>query len=445
MTARRIVIMGAAGRDFHDFNVAFRDDSATEVVAFTAAQIPGIADRRYPASLAGSRYPDGIPIVAESRLPDLCRTERVDQVVFAYSDLDHAAVMHKASTVLAAGADFTILGPTRTMLPARVPVISVCAVRTGVGKSQVSRFLARHLRDLGLRIAVIRHPMPYGDLERQAVQRFASLADLDAAACTIEEREEYEPHIAAGGIVHAGVDYARILARAESEADLIIWDGGNNDFPFIRPNLAIALVDALRPGQTATHHPGETVLRMADVVIIAKANAADPASVQRVADDVRRLKPTVPVVRGASVVRLDRPDLVRNRRVVVVDDGPTLTHGGMEYGAGFVAAIDAHAAHIVDPRPTAVGSIAAAFREFPHLRQVVPALGYSATQIVDLAATLNATDADVIVAGTPTDLTRLAHFDKPVVRARYEYADAGDPDLMTLVMAFVQSRGLVAG
>lgn len=445
MTVRRIVIMGAAGRDFHNFNVAFRDDPAVEVVAFTAAQIPGIADRRYPPSLAGPRYPDGIPIVAEAQLADLCRTRNVDTVVFAYSDLDHAAVMHKASIVLAAGADFVILGPNRTMLRASVPVISVCAVRTGVGKSQVSRFLARGLRAHGLRIAVIRHPMPYGDLAKQAEQRFATMEELDTAGCTIEEREEYEPHVAAGGIVYAGVDYARIVARAETEADIIIWDGGNNDFPFIRPDLAIALVDPLRPGHETTHHPGETVLRMADIVIVAKINAADQASVQRVIDNVRQANPGATIVRGASVVRLDHPELVRDRRAVVVDDGPTLTHGGMPYGAGFVAAVDAQARAVVDPRPAAVGSIAQAFHDYPHLRQVVPALGYSPAQVADLAATLNAVVADVIVAGTPTDLARLAPLDKPIVRARYEYADAGEPSVMACVETFVRSLGLLKG
>jgi len=437
MRPKRIVIMGAAGRDFHDFNVAFRDDPTITVIAFTAAQIPGIADRRYPAELAGPRYPEGIPIVAEDALAELCRDHEVDAVVFAYSDLPHTAVMHRASTALAAGADFWILGPRRTMLTATVPVVSVCAVRTGVGKSQVTRFLARRLRARGLRVAVIRHPMPYGDLVRQAAQRFASLADLDAADCTIEEREEYEPHILAGGVVHAGVDYGRIVARAQAESDVILWDGGNNDFPFVRPDLAIALVDPLRAGHETSHHPGETVLRMADIVIAAKTNVAEAAQVDQVIAAARRVNQAATMVRGASVVRLDRPALVTGRRVVVIDDGPTLTHGGMDHGAGYSAAVAAGAAAIVDPRPWAIGTIATAFRDYPHLRHVIPALGYSPAQIADLSATLNAVDADAVVSGTPADLARLAALRLPVARAFYDYADAGEPAIGALVDAFL--------
>jgi predicted GTPase len=348
--ARRVVILGAAGRDFHNFNVVYRDNPRFEVVAFTAAQIPDIAGRRYPAALAGARYPDGIPIVQEAELEGVCRSLGVDHVVFAYSDVPHAYVMHLASRALAAGADFVLLGPQRTMLPARVPVIAVSAVRTGCGKSQTARWISHRLRARGLRIAVIRHPMPYGDLEAQAVQRFANRSDLVEGRCTIEEREEYEPHIAAGNVVYAGVDYARVVAAAQEEADVIVWDGGNNDFPFVRPGLHIVLVDPLRPGHETDHHPGETVLRMADVVVIAKTDAAAAADIQRVADTARRINPHAPIVRTASPIRLDDPEAVRGKRVLVVEDGPSTTHGGMAYGAGYVAAIVAGAASIVHPR-----------------------------------------------------------------------------------------------
>ncbi|MBM3524962.1 MAG: GTPase, partial [Alphaproteobacteria bacterium] len=339
--ARRVVIMGAAGRDFHNFNVAFRDDPGTEVVAFTAAQIPGIAGRRYPSALAGTRYPDGIEIVPEDDLAALCRERAVDEVVFAYSDVRHDFVMHKASIALAAGADFSLLGPRRTMLAAKVPVISVCAVRTGVGKSQTTRFLSKLLKANGYSTAVIRHPMPYGDLERQAVQRFVTMADLDAADCTIEEREEYEPHVATGNVVYAGVDYARIRDRAEAEADIILWDGGNNDFPFLKPDLQIVLVDPLRAGHETTHHPGEAVLRMADIVVVAKTNSAAEADIGTVSDTAREIAPGAVIVRARSTVTLPDPARVRGKRVIVVDDGPTITHGGMAYGAGYIAALEA--------------------------------------------------------------------------------------------------------
>jgi len=439
---RRTVILGAAGRDFHDFNTVFRDDPASEVVAFTAAQIPGIGRRRYPPELAGPLYPDGIPIADEAELEALCARERVEQVVFAYSDLPHERVMHLASRALAAGADFLLLGPARTMLAAPVPVIAVSAVRTGCGKSQTARWLSRRLRARGLAPAVIRHPMPYGDLARQAVQRFASRADLDAAGCTVEEREEYEPHLAAGNVVFAGVDYARIVAAAAREGDLLLWDGGNNDFPFVRPDLHVVLVDALRPGQANTHHPGETVLRMADVVVVAKADAASEGQVRAAIDAVRALLPDVPIVRGASPVRLDDPAAVRGRRVVVVDDGPTLTHGGMAHGAGFVAASRAGAAAIVDPRPFAAPEIAAAYAAYPHLGPVLPALGYSPAQLDALRRTLDAADADVVVSGTPADLAALVRLRKPVVRARYEFADLDEPGLGAHVDAFLARAGL---
>jgi predicted GTPase len=434
---RRVLIMGAAGRDFHNFNVAFRDDPTYDVVAFTAAQIPGISGRCYPHALAGARYPDGIAILDETRLADICRDEKVDEVVFAYSDVEHAFVMHKASFVLAAGADFTLLGPGRTMLASRRPVIAVCAVRTGVGKSQTARWLARFLKARDLRVAVMRHPMPYGDLGRQAVQRFASLGDLDAAQCTIEEREEYEPHIRAGNTVFAGVDYARILGLAETEADIIVWDGGNNDFPFVRPDLQIVLVDPLRPGHETTHHPGEAVLRMADIVVVAKTNSASEADVHAVSETARRLAPKASVVRGASNVTLDDTGAVFGKRVLVVDDGPTLTHGGMPYGAGYVAAIQAQVAEIVDPRLSAVGEIAEAFRQYPHIGKVLPALGYSAKELEELQATINGSSAEVVIAGTPSDLSHLMRLDKPVIRARYEFAEVGEPRLSALVEDFL--------
>jgi len=438
----RVVIMGAAGRDFHNFNMVFREDPRSHVVAFTASQIPDIAGRRYPPSLAGAGYPDGIPIVDESRLDALCRAENVDQVVFAYSDVSHAEVMHRASLVLATGADFLLLGPQRTMLSAAVPVIAICAVRTGCGKSQTTRWLAKLLKSKGLRVAVIRHPMPYGDLEKQSVQRFAQSADLDAADCTIEEREEYEPHLAMGSIVYAGVDYAEIVARAEREADIILWDGGNNDFSFIRPDLHIVLVDPLRPGNETSHYPGEAVLRMADVVLLAKVNSAADADIQSVTENVRRINARATIVRGASPVTLDDPAAVRGRRVLVIEDGPTITHGGMPYGAGYVAATQAQAAEIVDPRAAAHVDIAPVYAQYPHIGNVLPALGYHPAQLEALRATINAVDADVVISATPCDIGALIDIDKPVVRARYEFAEAGEPGLGSLIETFLRERQL---
>jgi predicted GTPase len=419
---RRIVIAGAAGRDFHDFNVLYRGDPACEVVAFTAAQIPGIAERRYPASLAGPLYPEGIAIVPEEELERVVRGHAVDEVVLAYSDLAHEEVMHLASRALAAGADFTLPGPARTMLDAPVPVIAVCAVRTGAGKSPLARWLSRRLRERGLRVAVLRHPMPYGDLERAALQRFASSADLDAAGCTVEEREEYEPHLALGNVVYSGVDTARIAAAAAREADLILWDGGNNDFPFVRPDLLIVLADALRPAQAATHHPGEACLRMADVIVLSKSDAASEADVQALAARCRALNSRAAIVRGAMPVALDDPEAVRGRRVVVVEDGPTLTHGGMPHGAGYAAATRAGAI-VVDPRGAADPEIAAVYAQHPHIGPVLPAVGYSPAQLRALARTLDAAAADLVVSATPADLARLAAPAKPVVRVRYEFEE----------------------
>jgi predicted GTPase len=431
------VILGAAGRDFHNFNLVYRDDPDVRVVAFTQAQIPRLRDRRYPASLAGPRYPDGIPIEDEAELEAICRREQVDQVVFAYSDVSHAAVMHLASRALAAGADFALLGPRRTTLRARVPVIAISAIRTGCGKSQTARWLGRWLCARGYRVAVLRHPMPYGDLERQRVQRFARREDLDAAGCTAEEREEYEPHLAVGNVVFAGVDYAAIVERAEEEADLIVWDGGNNDFPFLWPDLHIVIVDALRPGQADGYHPGEAVLRMADVVVVNKVDAASAAGVQAVIDEVRAINERATVLRAASPVRLDDPEAVRGRRVLVVEDGPTLTHGGMPYGAGYVAATAAGAGVIVDPRASASPSIRELLARHPHIGPVLPAVGYDHAQLDALRETIDRAGVDVVVSATPLDLGALIELRTPVVRARYEFVDAGWPTLASMVDGFL--------
>jgi predicted GTPase len=437
MDRARVVILGAAGRDFHNFNCVYRDDPGSEVVAFTAAQIPGIAGRRYPAALAGPLYPEGIPIVDEASLDAFLRRERIGEVNFAYSDLSHAAVMHLASRALAAGADFLLLGPARTMLRAGVPVIAVSAVRTGCGKSQTARWIAGRLSERGLRIAVIRHPMPYGDLASAAVQRFATRADLDAARCTLEEREEFEPHLALGQVVYTGVDMARVIALAEREADVILWEGGNNDFPFVRPDLHLALADALRPGQEAAYHPGETVLRMADVILIAKSDAAPAADVERVLRAIEALNPGARVIRVASPVTLDAPSEVRGRRVLVIEDGPTLTHGGMATGAGYRAAVKAGAREIIDARPHAAPRLAQAYAAYPHMGPVLPALGYSAEDLAALRETILRCGAEVIVSATPCDLSSLLGVGPRIVRARYELAEAEDPGLGGVLEEFL--------
>jgi len=420
----RVVILGAAGRDFHDFNTVFRDDPSHEVVAFTATQIPDIDGRRYPAELAGSLYPQGIPIVAESGLTELLERGDVDVVVFAYSDVRHERVMHLASQCIAAGADFRLHGARRTMVRSTKPVVAVTAVRTGVGKSQTTRYLARLLRDQGLRVVAVRHPMPYGDLAAQACQRFASYADLDRYECTIEEREEYEPHIDAGGVVYAGVDYERILREAEQEADVVLWDGGNNDLPFYVPDLHLVLADPLRPGDEAAYHPGEANVRMADVVVIAKCDSARAEDIAAVEASVRSLNPRATVLRADSPVTVDDTAAVKGRRVLVVEDGPTLTHGSMSYGAGVVGARAAGAAGIVDPSPYAVGSIAETYARYPNSRGILPAMGYGAAQVRDLEATIRAAvesgACDAVVSGTPIDLTRVLTVPVPLVRARYE-------------------------
>lgn len=420
----RTVILGAAGRDFHDFNLLYRDDPDTEVVAFTAAQIPDIDARRYPAALAGPRYPEGIPIVAEAGLDALILAQRVQRVVFAYSDVSHAHVMTLAQRCLALGAEFVLPGPARTMLASTLPVVAVCAVRTGCGKSALARWIASELAARGLRVAVIRHPMPYGDLERQSMQRFRSRADLDAAGCTAEEREEYEPHLEAGHAVFAGVDYARVLAAAESEADVLVWDGGNNDFPFLRPDLLVSVVDAWRPAQARGWHPGEAVLRAADVVVVSKTDTAPPESTEEAIRAARELAPDAAIVRGLSRISLDDPDRIRGRRVLAIEDGPTLTHGGMSIGAGAIAA-RAAGAELVDPRPFMPPELrdrlAAAN---PDLGPVLPMLGYSRHDLTLMAQAIAATPADAIVAGTPIDLAALLPVERPVLRARYAFAEA---------------------
>lgn len=434
--------MGAAGRDFHNFNTLFRADPTVTVIAFTATQIPGIAERVYPAALAGPRYPTGIPIRAESALESICREHDVTDVVFAYSDVPYATVMHAAACSQSMGANFVLPSATATMLRARVPVIAVTAVRTGCGKSQVSRWLAARLAARGIRVAAIRHPMPYGDLAKQAVQRFASAADMDSADCTLEEREEYEPYVERGMTVFAGVDYAAILALAEKESDVILWDGGNNDTPFYRPDFHIVLTDALRPGHETAYYPGEVNLHLADAVILAKADTATPADVTAISEAVRRLRPGVPLYRGGSPVRLSDPEGVRGKRVVVVDDGPTLTHGGMPFGAGYVAATAGGAAEIVDPRTNAAASLRAVFDANPHLANVLPAMGYGPGQVRDLVETINRSGADVVVAGTPIDLARDLNLSIPVVRAHYDFADLDSPGLGDAVDAFLRDRAL---
>jgi predicted GTPase len=432
----RIVIMGAAGRDFHNFNTVFRQDSSSRVVAFTATQIPNIEGRRYPKELAGPLYPDGIPIHPESDLPRLIREQEVDQVVFAYSDVSHETVMHKASLVLACGADFRLIGPKATMLPAKVPVVSVCAVRTGSGKSQTTRRVAGILRAKGRRVVSVRHPMPYGDLVRQRVQRFAALEDLDRQQCTIEEREEYEPHIVAGGVVYAGVDYGAILVEAQEEADVILWDGGNNDLPFYRSDLEIVVVDPLRPGHERTYHPGEANLRRASVVVINKIDSAGPEGIDAVRRSIHELNPKAMVVDAASPLFVDGAEQIRGRRVLAVEDGPTLTHGEMKYGAGVLAAIRHGAAEVVDPRPYTVGTLTRTFEAYPGIGTLLPAMGYGEQQMRDLEATIARTPCDVVLVATPIDLRRVIEIRKPALRVRYELQEIGRPDLADALAVF---------
>ncbi|MFM8999361.1 MAG: cyclic 2,3-diphosphoglycerate synthase [Actinomycetota bacterium] len=431
---RRVLIMGAAGRDFHNFNVAYRDDPQVEVVAFTATQIPFIDDRTYPAALAGARYPSGIPIHGEEELARLIADLRVEEVVFAYSDVSHEYVMHKGSEVLAAGADFTLLGPTRTMLPATVPVVAVCAVRTGSGKSQTTRAIAELLKGAGRRVVAVRHPMPYGDLVAQRVQRYAELADLDANRTTIEEREEYEPHIRTGTIIYAGVDYGAILERAQAECDVLLWDGGNNDLPFYAPDVHVVVADPLRAGHELAYHPGEANLRMADAIVVNKMDSASPEQVAGLLATIDRVNPRATVVRANSAVRLDDPEAVRGKRVLVVEDGPTLTHGEMKFGAGVVAAQRGGAAEIVDPRPWAVGTIRETFEKYD-VGPVLPAMGYSDGQLAEMAETIAAADVDVVVIGTPIDLRSVVAIDRPAVRVSYDLDVLPDSPSLADVLA----------
>jgi len=432
----RILIMGAAGRDFHDFNVVYREDPATEVVAFTATQIPGIADRRYPAELAGPLYPAGIPILAESELERIVRDERIDRVVFAYSDVAHETVMHAASRALAAGADFELLGPRRTMLRSTRPIVATGATRTGAGKSQTTRYLARLLEEAGLRTVVVRHPMPYGDLVAQRCQRFAAYADLDRYETTIEEREEYEPHLDAGRIVYAGVDYDDILRAAEAEADVVIWDGGNNDFPFYRPDLFVVVADPLRAGHEQRFHPGETNARLADVIVVNKVDSATPGQVETILANFAELNPHAALVKARSALALEGGDIA-GKSVVVVEDGPTLTHGGMTFGAGIVAAKRFGASEIVDPRPYATGELKATLEKYPDLDRLLPAMGYGDVQLRELETALNAARADVVLAATPIDLTRILTLTKPVVRVRYELEEVEGPSLRGLLQPVI--------
>ncbi len=430
----KTIIMGAAGRDFHNFNTYFRGNKDYEVVAFTATQIPDIEGRLYPKELAGDLYPQGIPIHAEEELVDLIKKHQAEQVVFAYSDVPHEYVMHKASIAIAAGADFSLLGTKHTQIKSMKPVVSVCAVRTGSGKSQTTRRVSLILRDMGYKVAAIRHPMPYGNLIRQEVQRFADYDDLVEQQCTIEEREEYEPHIDNGVIVYAGVDYEKIIRKAEQEVDIVLWDGGNNDFPFYVSNLQIVVADPHRPGHESTYHPGEANARMADVFVINKVDTADPDKVIRVRESLRKLNPNAIQIEAASPLFVDNPGAIQGKRVLVIEDGPTLTHGEMAYGAGYVAARRFGAAEIVDPRPFAVKSIAATYEKYPKTGPILPAMGYGDSQTKDLEETINKSDVDLVIVGTPIDLTRIIKMNKPSQRVRYELQEIGQPTLQDILM-----------
>ncbi len=426
---RNVLIMGAAGRDFFNFLVRFKDDPAVRVRAFTATQIPGIESRKFPASLAGPLYPEGIPIFPEEDLPQLIVRYEIDAVVFSYSDVDYPYVMHRASLANALGADFVLVGTRDTMLKANVPVIAVTAVRTGSGKSQTTRRIAQILQAHGKKVVVVRHPMPYGELAEQALERFATYEDLDRYKTTIEEREEYEPHIEKGIVVYAGIDYERILREAERECEILIWDGGNNDTPFYKPDLHIVVADPLRAGHEVSYYPGETNFRMADVIVINKVDSAKPEDVEVVRRNAQALNPDAVIVEAASPITLTDEAPIRNRKVLVIEDGPTITHGGMAYGAATIAAQRFGAAEIVDPRPYAVGSIKATFRKYPHLGKVLPAMGYGAKQIKELEETINGVPCDVVVSGTPVDLGRILKANKPVVHVRYELDEIGHPNL----------------
>jgi predicted GTPase len=435
MSRIRVLIMGAAGRDFHNFNTVFRQNPAYEVVAFTATQIPNIEGRIYPPELAGELYPGGIPIYPEEELVDLVQQHEIDQVIFAYSDVSHEYVMHKASQVLVTGADFRLVGTKHTMVKSKKPVIAVCAVRTGAGKSQTTRYVCDALQGIGVKVVAIRHPMPYGNLVAQKVQRFADYGDLDRHNCTIEEREEYEPHIDRGVVVYAGVDYEAILREAEKEADVIVWDGGNNDLPFFKPDLHITVADPHRPGHEVTYYPGESNLRAADVAVLNKIDTANLADITQVRENVHQVNPTAIIVEAASSIFVEDPEAIRGKRVLVVEDGPTLTHGEMAYGAGVVAARRFGAAEIVDPRPYAVRSIAETFEKYPSTGALLPAMGYGQEQICDLEETINATPCDLVIIGTPIDLRQVVKIDHPADRVRYELQIIGQPSLREIIQA----------
>jgi len=435
---KKVLIMGAAGRDFHNFNVFFRDNEAYEVIAFTAAQIPNITERKYPPELAGKLYPDGIPIYPEGELPELIKRFDIDEVVFSYSDVSHEYVMHRASSVLACGADFKFLGPKSTMLESKKPVISVCAVRTGAGKSPTSRKVCRILKKLGYKVVVVRHPMPYGDLRKQICQRFETYEDLDRYNCTIEEREDYEPHLDNGFVVYSGVDYEKILREAEKEADIILWDGGNNDLPFFKPDLHVVIADPLRAGHELAYYPGESNFRMADVIVINKVDTARKEEVEKVEKNAKLVNQKAIIVKATSPLLIDKPELIRGKRVLCVEDGPTVTHGEMSLGAGGFAVKKYDIKEIVDPRPWAVGSIKETFKKYPHLGPVLPAMGYGEKQMKELEETINACDCDAVVIGTPTDLRRYLRLNKPAVRVKYEIEEVSKPDLEEILKNFVQ-------
>jgi len=433
MSREKIIIIGAAGRDFHNFNCVYRDNEKYEVVAFTAAQIPDIDGRAYPPELAGKLYPNGIPIEAEEDLPRLIAENDIETCVFSYSDVAHEDVMHKAALINACGADFKMLGERLTQVKSTKPVVAICAVRTGCGKSQTTRRVSEHLQAAGLKVAAIRHPMPYGDLAKQAVQRFATLDDLKKHDCTIEEMEEYEPHIVRGNVIFAGVDYEAILREAEKEADVILWDGGNNDTPFYKPDLHIVVADPHRAGHELTYYPGETNIRLADVVVINKVVEAQFENIEEVRENVRSINPDCVIIEAASPLTVDHPELIRGKNVLVVEDGPTLTHGGMSYGAGVIAALRCGAADLVDPRPWVTGKLSETFEIYPEIGTLLPAMGYGDQQIADLEKTINAVECDAVVIGTPIDLTRVVKIDKPVARVSYDLQEIGSPDLRDLM------------
>ncbi|MHC4183327.1 MAG: cyclic 2,3-diphosphoglycerate synthase [Planctomycetota bacterium] len=438
MKRRKVVIMGAAGRDFHNFNVFFKGNEDYEVVAFTATQIPNIDDRKYPSELAGKLYPNGIPIYSESELTGLIKEHNVDEVVFSYSDVSHEYVMHKASEIQAAGASFVIMGAEQTMLKSKVPVIAVCAVRTGCGKSATTKKICQILKEAGKEIVVVRHPMPYGDLINQSVQRFETYEDLVTHNCTIEEMEEYEPHIEQGTVVYAGVDYEAILRKAEDEADIVIWDGGNNDLPFFKPDVHITLVDPHRPGHEVTFFPGESNLILANIVIISKEETADVENINIVKDNIKKTNPKATVIDASLNITVEGSEIIKGRKVLAVEDGPTVTHGGMAYGAAVIAAQEHGSSAIVDPRPLAVGSIKETFKKYPDIGNLLPAMGYDQKQILELEETINQTDCDIVIIGTPIDLSKIIKINKPVVRAKYELQEISKPGLKEMIIRFIK-------